>query len=156
LAEQVFERGRMLWLQPLRQIWVLVGDEIDPMAGTWQCYLDEFAEGQPERDPALDPPQGITTASRLEGAIPSQPIRGFGKIWRENTALREALGWAITPETLYTTRYEYLAGGQLQNGEYQAAEGQYRIESFYQHTLVFSEDSLRAPCETKRGTWRRE
>lgn len=153
LAEQQFERGRMLWLQPLRQIWVLVGDEIDPTSGTWQCFLDEFVDGQTERDPLLDPPAGITTASRLEGAVPIQPIRGFGKIWRDHADLREGLGWAITPETLYTTRYEYRAGGNLQAGNYEAAPGQYLIDSLYQYVIVLTEDTLRSPCETKRGTW---
>ena len=27
-----------------------------------------------------------------------QPIRGFGKVWRENPQVREQLGWAIAPE----------------------------------------------------------
>ena len=27
-----------------------------------------------------------------------EPVRGFGKVWRENPAVRQALGWATAPE----------------------------------------------------------
>jgi len=154
VVEQIFEGGRMLWLEPLRQVWVLEGDEIDPQSGTWMCFTDTFVEGQPERDPLFDPPADLSTASQLEGAVLMQPIRGFGKIWRENFTVREALGWALVPETLHTTRYEYFAGGSMNNGTYRPSPGEIRLESLYQYTLVFTEDTIQAPCETKTGTWK--
>lgn len=95
VAEQVFERGRMFWLQPVDQIWVMVVTREG--GGEWSVYQDTFEEGQPETDPSIVPPN-----ERL-----LQPMRGFGKLWRENPDVRAALGWAITPEFGYVTRYEY-------------------------------------------------
>lgn len=153
VVEQIFERGRMLWLQPIRQIWVLTGDDIDPNEGTWECYEDTFVEGQQERDPAFEPPSNTVTASILPGAIPSQPIRGFGKVWRENRDVRDALGWALTSETQYTTRYEYVAGGTVSGNQFTPGPGEYRVDSLYQYTLVLSEDIAKAPCQRLSGEW---
>jgi hypothetical protein len=98
VAEQVFEHGRMFWLQPTEQIWVMAitGEG----KGTWNVYTDDFADGDLEFDPDMTVPQGF-----------EQPKRGFGKLWRDNPDIREALGWAITPEFGYVTRYEYHPGG---------------------------------------------
>lgn len=153
IVEQIFERGRMIWFEPLREVWVMVGDTVDPTQGAWECYLDTFVEGQPERDPRLDPEPNTVISSNLEGTRPMQPIRGFGKIWRENFTVREALGWAITPETLHTTRYEYQPGGEMRNGRYVAASGTYRLDSVLQHTLVLTEDIVGADCARKAGLW---
>jgi hypothetical protein len=154
VVEQIFEGGRMLWLQPLRQIWVLVGENIDPRAGTWRCYQDTYLEGQPERDPAFDPPPGTVSPSQFAGAVPQQPIRGFGKLWREQESLRRALGWALTAETMHTTRYQYNAGGNLQSGRFVRTGGEIRLDSLYQQTLILQEETPRASCEQLGGTWR--
>ncbi|MFP4324290.1 MAG: hypothetical protein ACLFTK_17675, partial [Anaerolineales bacterium] len=154
MAEQLFERGRMMWLQPIREVWVLVGDEADPTNGTWECYIDTFVEGMPERDPTLDPEPGTLPDTDFQGAVAAQPVRGFGAIWRNNDDLREALGWAIVPETLHTTIYRYNAGGEIVDGEYEPAPGMYFIDSFFQETLILEEDIARAPCSTKGGDWR--
>lgn len=154
LVEQLFERGRMIWYQPLREIWVMIGDEVDPTEGEWRCFVDAFAEGEPERDPNLDPPEGTVLTTDFQGAVPMQPIRGFGKVWRANPEIREALGWAYVPETLYNTRYQYLANGQVDDdGDFDAAPGEIRIDSFYQETMIFYEDDIRAPCQERTGTW---
>ena len=81
LAEQPFERGRMIWDSSNLQIYVL----LDP--GTWQVYDDTFEEGvDPETDPTLPPP-------------PQQPKRGFGKVWREQLGGPQAtIGWALEEE----------------------------------------------------------
>lgn len=153
VAEQLFEGGRMMWLQPLREIWVLTDDPDDPDQGTWECFIDSFIDGMPENNPALDPPDGTIPQTDFVGAIASQPVRGFGIVWRENPDVREGLGWAIVPETLHTTSYIYNAGGEVEDGEYEPAPGQIRIESFFQQTLVFFEDTVRPPCDEKSGTW---
>lgn len=41
-----------------------------------------FPRGEAEFDPAFSPPDGR-----------QQPMRGFGKVWREHTDLRDAIGW---------------------------------------------------------------
>ena len=81
-AYQQFENGTMVWRQDTSQIYVFFND------GTWRSFADTFKEGNRESDPALSPPGGKL-----------QPIRGFGKVWREHDGLRDKLGWAIAKET---------------------------------------------------------
>ena len=35
-----------------------------------------------------------------------QPIRGFGKIWRETSGVRDKLGWATVPEQGFDTQWQ--------------------------------------------------
>lgn len=88
-AEQSFEGGRMIWLKEMNNgeevienvIFVLYDDQ------RWEAFEDTWRSGQPESDPALVPPAGLY-----------QPVRGFGKLWRENEQVRKTLGWATAPE----------------------------------------------------------
>jgi hypothetical protein len=80
-AVQSFERGIMLWRGDTAEIVVLSNDN------RWQAYTDRFVEGQAERDPTI-----VAPAGKL------QPIRGFGKLWREQAGVRDQLGWAIGKE----------------------------------------------------------
>jgi hypothetical protein len=87
-AIQRFEHGTMIWVnrptwEGTQWVYVLFED------GTYQRFLDTFQEGDPESDPTIVPPAGLY-----------QPIRGFGKVWREGTGaqVRERLGWALAPE----------------------------------------------------------
>jgi hypothetical protein len=91
-AEQSFERGRMIWVETLDQIYVVFEDGGDP---GWAAYPDDFNEGDPERDDTLIPPSGL-----------SQPVRGFGLIWRENPRVQERLGWATTSEIAFEGMYQ--------------------------------------------------
>jgi hypothetical protein len=120
VAEQVFENGRMFWLQPVDQIWVMI--VTSEGQGDWSVYQDTFEEGEPESDTSLTPEAGF-----------QQPERGFGKLWRENPDVREALGWAITPEFGYVTRYEYhrIAPDR--------ADGFHLLTSLYEETFRFNE-----------------
>jgi hypothetical protein len=131
VAEQVFEGGRMLWVQPTDQIWVLVVTETGH--GTWTVYNDTFEEGDPEFDPNIVPPQGLY-----------QPTRGFGKLWRENVEVREALGWASTPEFGYVSPYEYHPGGEVVDDEYIPGPGYHILYSLYGEQFRFNEAD---------GTW---
>jgi hypothetical protein len=115
VAEQVFEHGRMFWLQPTQQIWVMIVRESGH--GDWLIFEDNFEEGEAESDPSLIPPEGF-----------SQPTRGFGKLWRENPDIRDALGWAITPEFGFVTRYEYHTDG-----------GYHILTSLYEEEFRFNE-----------------
>lgn len=80
-AEQPFENGVMIWLEETDSIVVFHDD------GRWQRFEDSWTEGEPESDPAIIPPEGRF-----------QPIRGFGKLWRQRPDIREALGWAVGVE----------------------------------------------------------
>ena len=88
-AEQHFERGVMLWMGPENRIYVLFDDAQSPR---WTAYADEWDQGDPASDPSLNPPAGL-----------QQPVRGFGLLWREQTGVRDRLGWATGPEHGYET-----------------------------------------------------
>lgn len=119
VAEQVFERGRMLWIQPQSKIWVMLDDGSG--GGQWMVYDDTFVEGEAENDPALVPPEGMF-----------QPQRGFGKVWRNTPTIRESLGWGITPEFGYVSPYEYHAGGSVNaQNQYERGPGYHLLSSLY-------------------------
>ncbi len=132
VAEQVFENGRMFWLQPVGEIWVMevTGDG----NGVWLRFEDTFVDGQDlETDPTINAPEGKI-----------QPERGFGKLWRENPEVRDALGWAITPEFGYTNKYEYKPGGTVRNGQFVSGPGRHEVLSLENEAFCFIEES---------GTW---
>lgn len=137
VAEQTFQNGRMLWLQPNQEIWVMIETD-DDTAGVWTRHRDTWTEGMPEMDPSMVPPE--------EDLF--QPIRGFGKLWRENPAVREALGWALEDEMGHVTDYAYFAGGEVTaDGEYVPGPGYHTVRSRFGQTFIFDETN---------GTWRLE
>jgi hypothetical protein len=91
-AIQIFENGVMIWVERTRTIYALYHD--GPNKDRYARYTDTWLEDQPESDPLINAPP-----SRL------QPIRGFGKTWREQR-LVETLDWALEPERAYTVTYQ--------------------------------------------------
>lgn len=128
VAEQLFEGGRMFWIQPTDQIWVLT--ITSEGHGNWIIYEDTFKDGEPETDPSLVPPDGRY-----------QPERGFGKLWRESPDLRQTLGWGVTPEFGYVSRYEYHAGGSVDptTGAYTPGPGYHILFSLGGELFRFNE-----------------
>jgi hypothetical protein len=116
----------MYWLQPTNQIWVMVnsGDDV----GVWRVYQDTFVEGEAEFDPDITAPQGLL-----------QPERGFGKLWRNNQEIRDALGWALEPELGHVTNYEYQPEGAMVNGTFEMGPGYHLLTSFYGDVFRFNE-----------------
>lgn len=102
VAYQPFELGRMVWRADLRQIYVLQYD------GTWASYNDTWDESQPDHDPDIVPPEYFF-----------QPVRGFGKLWREQLGgVESELGWATAQEYGYDTAIqEFNYGLLLWSGE---------------------------------------
>ncbi len=132
VAEQVFQGGRMFWLQPNQEIWVMVNAAGATDHGEWLTFPDMFVEGELEVDPDITPP--------VDGI---QPRRGFGKLWRENLEIRDALGWGITQEFGLVTTYEYRPGGFLNSdGEYVAGPGTHLLTSLGNETFAFDESDL--------------
>jgi hypothetical protein len=96
-AYQPFQRGRMFWRGDEKQIYVLLRD------GTWATFQDTWVEGQPPADPAFMPPEGLL-----------QPVRGFGKVWREQLGGPDAqIGWATEPESGGTLLIQAFSHGML-------------------------------------------
>lgn len=98
-AAQPFEHGRMIWLDGgvdgdgvtrADMIFVLYAD------GTLTAFLDTWREGDPLSDPTIVPPAGFY-----------QPVRGFGRVWREEATVRGKLGWATAEEQAYLAQQQY-------------------------------------------------
>ena len=100
-AQQSFENGFMIWLEPGRTIYVFYNFGRAGSPPVYEVYPDDFHEGDPESDPAIVPPSGLY-----------QPIRGFGLVWRTNQGVRDGLGWATAPEAGFQTwRQGYTGSG---------------------------------------------
>ncbi len=98
MAAQAFEHGRMFWLSGRQEIYLLYSDG---EANHWLRYPDTWEEGQPDHDPALQPPEGL-----------EQPVRGFGRVWREELGGPEsAVGWATAAEEGYEGQVQAYSGG---------------------------------------------
>jgi hypothetical protein len=86
-AYQTFERGIMVWVSAVGSggqsgIFVLYNNN------TFQRFADTWREGVDPSSTGLNPPRdGLR-----------EPIRGFGKVWRESGGVRDALGWATGNE----------------------------------------------------------
>ncbi len=97
-AYQPFQNGVMIWVAAPGQsvIYALYGN------GTYQRFNDTFRDG-------IDPSSG--------GAVPPpglvEPVRGFGKVWRENPTARDTLGWALTGESGGTAEFLAFERGEM-------------------------------------------
>lgn len=91
-AYQPFEHGFMIWVEAEDSIYVLANTAVQQgqATDTWWKLEDTFVESDPTRDDSLVAPPGLI-----------QPERGFGKVWRANGFVREAVGWANAPEQGY-------------------------------------------------------
>ncbi len=98
MAAQPFERGTLYW-RPNRQIVALANS-----GQLWQV-TDTWNEGMPPDDPAYSAPAGLI-----------QPIRGFGLVWRTNTAIRDALGWGTQSEALISGFWQDFERGAMFQG----------------------------------------
>ncbi len=85
-AYQPFQNGVMIWVAslgvlPQPTIYALYNN------GTYQRFNDTWREGVDPVSGGAQPPEGLV-----------EPMRGFGKVWRENSGVREALGWGTASE----------------------------------------------------------
>ena len=134
IAEQEFERARFFWLEPAERtqsIWVLFHEDQTAVKGKWNIFEDTFEEGEMSRDPNIVPPEGF-----------QQPIRGFGKLWRNDPALREEVGWALQREFGYVAEYRYEYGGEMVAGEYIAGPGIHYLTTRENETYRLDESNF--------------
>ncbi|HRF96872.1 MAG TPA: hypothetical protein PLZ51_16805 [Aggregatilineales bacterium] len=132
VAEQVFEGGRMFYLQPVDRIWVLFYDGESRDTGTWAVYENVWTEGMPETDTTIIPPDGYI-----------QPKRGFGVLWREDEDLRAKLGFALDPEIGFESHYTFTEGAvSVVDGVVTVEAGVHTLTSYYGAIFTFDEPSM--------------
>ena len=100
-AYEPFQHGAMLWSnkigwydQPV--IYVMFSN------GSYQRFDDTFNASVDPESGGETPPSGLY-----------EPIRGFGKVWRNNPSVRNALGWATAPEAGGPGRFQIMEGGEM-------------------------------------------
>ena len=94
-AYQPFEHGLMFWLEEGQ--WWEEGELIyilyDSPSQMFNAYPEQAIPSSDSPMPTneYDPPEGLFV-----------PESGFGILWRENSWIRQQLGWALSPEVGYT------------------------------------------------------
>lgn len=81
LSEQAYQGGAMLYRADNNQILVLVRS-----TGRWQAFPNTWRAGE-----VLTP-----LGNRPPGTF--EPLRGFGKLWRDQPAVKNQLGWPVYEE----------------------------------------------------------
>lgn len=90
-AQQNFENGFMVWIQ----------EEDIIIYGTWDGAFHGVVEDNYQH--------GFDIVSDVTQVPPSgliQPEYGFGKVWREETNVRNMLGWAVSVSQDYEVRHQ--------------------------------------------------
>lgn len=139
VAEQTFENGRMFWLEPINQIWVMIENADDRRSGVWMVFDDTFQEGDQEFDPSIEAPEGFL-----------QPERGFGQLWRTNEEVRGGLGWATQGEIGHVSDYQYQPSGSVVEGQFVAEPGYHIMSSGY-GSKVFRFNEVNGTWQTLRS-----
>jgi hypothetical protein len=101
-AQVHFERGEMYWIKQrggTGLIFVVIYGPNNALS--YQRFEDTWSEGQPLNS-GLEPPSGLL-----------EPARGFGKVWREQAGIRDALGWATEEEQGVVVSYQEFQRGAL-------------------------------------------
>lgn len=120
-ATLAFDSGTMIWAsaladQPRKVIYVLFGN------GTYQRFDDTWTEGVDPADTGEAPPPGRKA-----------PIRGFGKVWHNNPAAHNGLGWALGDEAGTSAQIQRFERGEMlyvasTNQTYILAGGKWRAD----------------------------
>lgn len=125
-AIQPFERGMMIY-RAAQTPGITGTIEAISMDGRFSRHADSWVSGVDPDSGGLIPPPGL-----------AEPIRGFGKVWRSDSALQARLGWALTGE----------AGVSLTVLPFERGVAIYVPSQF--QIYVLADDSAGAPS----GNWR--
>jgi hypothetical protein len=101
-AKVHFERGEMYWIKQRAGtglIFVVIYGSNNTLS--YKRFEDTWSEDQPVNS-GLNPPKGLL-----------EPSRGFGKVWREQAGIRDALGWATEEEQGIVVSYQEFQHGAL-------------------------------------------
>jgi hypothetical protein len=89
MAEQAYQKGAMFWRGDTKQITVITEQ------GAWSAYADTWNESQ-QAGKFFTAPAGLI-----------EPVRGFGKVWREQLGGPNApIGWGMEGERGYDGRIQ--------------------------------------------------
>jgi hypothetical protein len=94
-AAEQFQGGYMFWRGDTKTIYIFYWGSPNDTVGAWQQFPDTWNDGDPEPTPEQAAPTGLYI-----------PVRGFGKLWRENSSVHQALGYAIEPEQAITGAWQ--------------------------------------------------
>lgn len=117
-AHQPFEQGWLVWRQDFNLIYGLGPGQ------PWFSVGDTWRDGDSPYDPAIIPPADLY-----------QPVRGFGKVWRERPGVRETFGWAMGEESGFMTVIQEFTAGQV----WYSPDGQTGLILFNDGTYQVSE-----------------
>ncbi|WP_162909860.1 hypothetical protein [Aggregatilinea lenta] len=100
-AYTTFQNGLMVWVAslgspPQSVIYVLFNN------GTYQRLTDTFTEGVDPSSTGMAPPEGF-----------AEPVRGFGKVWRDTPGVREGIGWASSGEIAGAAQVQLFERGEM-------------------------------------------
>jgi hypothetical protein len=89
VTEQMFERGRMIYLSESDRVYALFNDGREP---AWVDFPNLY-------DPAVHPERDEGFELALAGTAFVQPVGKLGFVWRGNDTVRNRLGNGTAPET---------------------------------------------------------
>jgi hypothetical protein len=96
MAEQAYQKGAMLYRGDTKQITMLTEQ------GAWSAYADTWNESQ-QAGKFFTAPAGLI-----------EPVRGFGKVWREQLGgPNAAIGWGVEGERGYDGRIQKYERGTV-------------------------------------------
>ncbi len=89
---QAFERGFMIWNSKTGEVFIYTGS----ISGNIQSFIQGEYDTLPDNPVADAPPAGKV-----------KPVNAFGRVWGNFDFVRNALGWATSPEQGYTMTLTY-------------------------------------------------
>ncbi|NPV67729.1 MAG: hypothetical protein HPY64_11335 [Anaerolineae bacterium] len=108
--EQMFEGGRMIYVEAEDQVYVLFSDGRTP---AWTAFQNRYVGGQtPDEDTNFVPPPGRY-----------QPVRILGVIWRGSDPVRNRLALGLQPEVTYEGALQTATEGQAKTIYLRSADG---------------------------------
>jgi hypothetical protein len=103
MVGQSFQNGFMFW-RDTKEIFALstVAQHNGSQTDSFWRVMDSWHDALPANDPGLQPPAGLL-----------QPVRGFGYAWRNNTSIRNSLGWALGDEQQFGSTWQNFERGWM-------------------------------------------
>jgi hypothetical protein len=101
MAEQAFQGGAMLVRGDTNQVVVLIRS-----SGRWLSFPNTWRSGEVLANAGARPPGTL------------EPLRGFGKVWRDQPAVKLQLGWPVYEERHATGAVQVFDQGSLVRSSY--------------------------------------